>query len=45
MNNKRNNNIPSYKTDDELLTIATKDAYVAIREKYLCRIPDAWNIE
>ena len=45
MNNKGNNNIPSSKTDDELLTIATKDAYVAIREKYLCRIPDTWNID
>lgn len=45
MNNKGNNNIPSSKTDDELLTDAVKKACKDIREKYLCRIPDTWNIE
>lgn len=45
MNNKGNNNIPSSKTDDELLTTAAKNACDAIREKYLCAIPDNWNLE
>lgn len=45
MNNKGNNNIPSSKTDDELLTVAAKNACEAIREKYLCSIPDTWNFE
>ena len=45
MNNKKNNIIPSSKTDDELLTIAAKNACEAIREKYLCGIPDTWNFE
>ena len=45
MNNKGNNNIPTSKIDDDMLTKAAKDACDAIREKYLCKIPDTWNIE
>lgn len=45
MNNKGNNNIPSSRSDDELLTVAAKNACDAIREKYLCSIPDTWNLE
>lgn len=45
MNNKGNNNIPSMKGDDEILALATRKAYEAIREKYIFDIPDTWNIE
>ena len=45
MNNKGNNNIPSSKTDDELLTLAAAKAFADIKDKYLCSIPDTWNIE
>ena len=45
MNNKGNNNIPSSKTDDELLAIVTQNVCYAIKEKYLCSIPDTWNFE
>lgn len=39
------NNIPSSKADDELLTLATSNACDAIKEKYLCSIPDTWSFE
>ena len=45
MNNKGNNNIPTSVIDDGLLTTAAKNACDAIREKYLCSIPDTWNFE
>lgn len=45
MNNKGNNNIPSSRTDDELLTVVTKNACETIREKFLFRIPDTWDFE
>jgi type II restriction enzyme len=45
MNNKGNNNIPTSKNDDDMLTTATKNVFESIREKYLCLIPDTWNFE
>ena len=44
MNNKGNNDIPSMKVDDELLSTAAKNAYDSIREKYLFVIPDTWDM-
>ena len=45
MNNNGNNNIPSSKNDDGMLTKVTEDVYKDIKNKYLCKIPDNWNFE
>lgn len=45
MNNKGNNNIPSTRTDDILLTNVTKKVCDDIKDKYLLKIPDTWNFE
>ena len=44
MNNKGNNNIPSSKKDDDLLDDAVLKAFKDIKDKYICSIPDTWNI-
>ena len=40
MNSKGNNNIPSSKTDDELLTLAVSKVFISVKDKYLYTIPD-----
>lgn len=44
MNNKGNNNIPSSQKDDALLTLATENACRQIRNEFLPKIHDEWNI-
>lgn len=39
------NNIPSSKIDDELLTLVTSNVFADIKDKYICLIPDTWNLE
>ena len=45
MNTKGNNNIPSSKRDDDLLTLVTERVYNAISNKYILSVPDTWRFE
>lgn len=45
MNYHGNNNIPSSVKDDSLITQVTEDACNDIKNKYILKMPDTWNIE
>ena len=45
MNILGNNNIPSSKKDDDMLTAVTEDVANYIKDNFLCKIPDTWDIE
>lgn len=47
MNKLGNNNIPSPKTigDDALLSTVTEDVFEAIKNRYICTLPDTWSFD